>query len=56
MNTSKANTNKPWMSNEHDMPVLETEEMWSQRMIDEVITDLFNEMDEDERDRRKTEK
>ena len=47
MNTSKANTNKPWMSDEYDMPVLETEEMWSQRVIDEVVTDLFNEIDRD---------
>jgi hypothetical protein len=36
------------MSDEYDMPVLETEEMWSQRVIDEVVTDLFNEMDGDE--------
>ena len=27
MNTSKANTNKPWLSDEYDMPVLENEEM-----------------------------
>jgi hypothetical protein len=47
MNTSKANTNKPWMSDEYDMPVLENEEMWSQRVIDEIVKDLFNEMDEE---------
>ena len=47
MNTSKANTNKPWMSDEYDMPVPENEEMWSQRIIDEVTEDLFNEMDEE---------
>ncbi len=47
MNTSKANTNKPWMSDEYSMPVPENEEMWSQRIIDEVTEDLFNEMDEE---------
>jgi hypothetical protein len=41
MNTSKANTNKPWMSDEYDMPVLENEEMWSQRVIDEFAKDLL---------------
>jgi hypothetical protein len=41
MNTSKANTNKPWMSDEYDMPVLENEEMWSQRVIDETATYLW---------------
>jgi hypothetical protein len=39
MNTSKANTNKPWMSDEYDMPVLENEEMWSQRIIDELANE-----------------
>ena len=48
MNTSKANTNKPWMSDEYAMPVLENEEIWSQRIIDEVIKDLFDELDKDE--------
>jgi len=36
------------MSDEYDMPVLENEEMWSQRVIDEVIKDLFDELDKDE--------
>ena len=48
MNTSKANTNKPWMSDEYDMPVLENEEMWSQRIIDEVVKDLFDEIEQDD--------
>ena len=48
MNILKANTNKPWMSDEYDMPVLENEEMWSQRIIDEVVKDLFNEIERDE--------
>ena len=39
MNTSKANTNKPWMSDEYDMPLLETEEMWAQTAIDEYKED-----------------
>ena len=32
---------KPWMSDEYDMPVLENEEMWSQRVIDEFAKDLL---------------
>jgi hypothetical protein len=36
------------MSDEYDMPVLENEEMWSQRIIDEVVKDLFNEIERDE--------
>lgn len=48
MNTLKANTNKPWMSDEYDMPVLENEEMWSQRVIDEVVKDLFDEIEQDD--------
>ena len=35
MSILKANTNKPWMAPEYDIPVLENEEMWSQRVIDE---------------------
>ena len=26
---------KPWLSDKYDMPVLENEEMWAQRVIDE---------------------
>ena len=48
MNISKANTNKPWMSDEYDMPVLENEELWSQRVIDETIKDLFNDIEREE--------
>jgi hypothetical protein len=44
--TTSSNT-KPWMSNEYDMPILDNEEMWSQEIIDEVVQDLFNEMDEE---------
>jgi hypothetical protein len=44
MNTSKANTNKPWMSDEYDMPVLENEEMWSQRVIDELANEQLKEI------------
>jgi hypothetical protein len=36
------------MSDEYDMPVLENEELWSQRVIDEIVKDLFNEIEEDE--------
>ena len=36
------------MSDEYDMPVLENEEMWSQRIIDEVVKDLFDEIEQDD--------
>ena len=36
-----ASNSKPWMSDEYDMPVLENEEMWSQRVIDETATYLW---------------
>lgn len=45
MNTSKANTSKPWMAPEYDVPVLENEEMWSQRVIDETEGHLRLEID-----------
>jgi hypothetical protein len=53
MNILKANTNKPWMSNEYETPIPENEEMWSQRIIDEVIEDLFNEMNEENNGNKK---
>jgi len=46
-NMTPSSNTKPWMSDEYNMPVLENEEMWSQRIIDEVIKDLFNEIDEE---------
>ena len=45
MNTSKANISKPWMAPEYDVPVLENEEMWSQRVIDETEGYLRLEID-----------
>jgi hypothetical protein len=48
MNTSKANTNKPWMSDEYDMPVLENEEVWSQRVIDETTKHLWLDIEREE--------
>ena len=33
------------MSDEYDMPVLENEEMWSQRVIDELAKDIFEKDD-----------
>ena len=36
------------MSDEYDMPVLENEEMWSQRIIDEVVKDLFDEIEQED--------
>lgn len=41
MNTLKANTNKPWMSSEYDIPVLDNEEMWSQQVIDEAAKEII---------------
>ncbi|CAM8658174.1 RecB family nuclease, TM0106, putative [Oxalobacteraceae bacterium] len=34
-NLSAKKVDKPWLSDEYDMPVLENEEMWAQRVIDE---------------------
>jgi hypothetical protein len=44
----EANTSKPWMSDEYDIPVPENEEMWSQRVIDEIVKELFDELDNNE--------
>ena len=44
------------MSDEYDMPVLENEEMWSQRIIDDVVKDLFDEIEQDENNVNKKEK
>jgi len=46
MNTLKANTNKPWMSSEYDIPVLDNEEMWSQEVIDTTAKYLLNDIEE----------
>jgi hypothetical protein len=53
MNTSKANTNKPWLSPEYDIPVLENEEMWSQQVIDETAGYIWLEIDREENDKEK---
>jgi len=50
MNSSTANTNKPWLAPEYDVPVLENEEMWSQRVIDEAAKYLWLEIDREEND------
>ena len=47
MNTLKANTNKPWLSPEYDIPVLENEEMWSQQVIDTSAQYLLNDIEKD---------
>jgi hypothetical protein len=44
------------MSDDYDMPVLENEEMWSQRIIDDVVKDLFDEIEQDENNVNKKEK
>jgi hypothetical protein len=49
MNTLKANTNKPWMSSEYDIPVLDNEEMWSQEVIDTTAKYLLNDIEKDEK-------
>jgi len=52
MNTSKANTNKPWMSDEYNVPVLENEETWAQRVIDQAAYYLWLDIDKDENDKK----
>ena len=53
MNSLTANTNKPWLAPEYDVPVLENEEMWSQRVIDQVAEYLWLDIDREENDRKK---
>lgn len=50
MSISKANTNKPWMAPEYDIPVLDNEEMWSQQVIDEASGYLCIKIDREESD------
>lgn len=49
MNTLNANTNKPWMSSEYDIPVLDNEEMWSQEVIDTTAKYLLNDIEREEK-------
>jgi len=49
MNTLKANTNKPWMSSEYDIALLDGEEMWSQEVIDTTAKYLLNDIEKDEK-------
>jgi hypothetical protein len=53
MNTSKANTNKPWLSPEYDIPVLENEEIWSQQVIDDTAGYIWLKIDREENDKEK---
>ena len=53
MNFSKANTNKPWLAPEYNVPVLENEEMWAQRVIDQAAAYLWLDIDREENDREK---
>ena len=48
MNISTANTNKPWLSPEYDVPVLENEEMWSQQVIDQAAEYLMLDIEREE--------
>jgi len=50
MNFSKANTNKPWLAPEYNVPVLENEEMWAQRVIDQAAAYLWLDIDREEND------
>ena len=52
MNSLKANTNKPWLSSDYDVPVLDNEEMWSQKVIDEITKDVWLDIDRKENDRK----
>ncbi len=52
MTILKANTNKPWMSPEYDMPFLENEEMWAQRVIDEAARYLWLDIEREENERK----
>jgi hypothetical protein len=49
MNTLKANTNKPWMASEYDIPLLDGEEMWSQEVIDNLNRETFSNIDKQEK-------
>lgn len=52
MTSSKANTNKPWLASEYDVPVLDNEEMWSQRVIDQAAAYLWLDIDREENDKK----
>ena len=52
MISSIANTNKPWLAPEYDVPVLDNEEMWSQRVIDQAAAYLWLDIDREENDKK----
>ena len=52
MTSLKANTNKPWLAPEYDVSVLDNEEMWSQRVIDQAAAYLWLDIDREENDRK----
>jgi hypothetical protein len=52
MTSSIANTNKPWLAPEYDVPVLDNEEMWSQRVIDQAAEYLWLDIDREENERK----
>jgi len=49
MNILNANTSKPWMTSEYDVPVLENEEMWAQRVIDDAAQYIWLEIDREQK-------
>ena len=52
MTSLKANPNKPWLAPEYDVSVLDNEEMWSQRVIDQAAAYLWLDIDREENDRK----
>lgn len=52
MNTLKANTNKPWLAPEYDIPILDNEEMWSQKAIDDAACYLWLNIDKEEQNKK----
>ena len=44
-----SNTNNIWSNPDYDIPTLENEEMWSQRVIDDSTKYLVDEIDQEEK-------
>ena len=47
-----ASNNKPWMSSDYDIPVLENEEMWSQQAIDAAAGYVWLDIEREENERK----
>lgn len=46
---NNSNTNSIWSNPDYDIPTLENEEMWSQRVIDDAAKYLVDEIEQDEK-------